>query len=265
MTGEPPVPRDLTIPEPGSTTARTVLSRALGRLAGELSSAHRRAPLGARAEAGILQRLVGAARTSAPGPLASALRRPTIGGLLRCLRHEALPQQEAIFVELVAQLAFELAIAGALPEPVRLTRFPPRLLSLPARLALALAPGTRALLFERGRLTVEHGGGAAPVDLEALAGDPAAGPAGGTVVVERPYHAISGAIVLALADNNPLALVEAHPDKAGNAVDLGGHRRLRVDLGARGRARLPSSATCPSCGPRWSSCSARSSRSAGIR
>jgi HEXXH motif-containing protein len=29
-------------------------------------------------------------------------------------------------------------------------------------------------------------------------------------------------IVLALADNNPLAMYEAHPDKEGNAIDLGG-------------------------------------------
>src|SRR4029079_11686392 len=37
-----------------------------------------------------------------------------------------------------------------------------------------------------------------------------------------PYHRIDGEIMLALADNNPLAAVEAHPDKAGNAIDLGG-------------------------------------------
>ncbi len=220
MTAEPLVPRDLTLPEPGSTTARAVLSRAMGRLLRELLSAPRSAPRGAGVEAAVLARMVAAARASAPGALLSALRRPTVGGLLRCLRAEALPAREAVFVALVAQLALELAVAGALAEPVRLTRFPARLLSLPAHLALELAPGTRALRFERGHLTIEHGGGATPIDLGALARGEA--PVGHGVQVMRPYHELSGEIVLALADNNPIALVDEHPEKSGNAIDLGG-------------------------------------------
>jgi len=216
MTAEPLVPGDLTLPEPRSTTARSVLSRAMGQLLRELCSAHRGAPQGASVEAAVLQRMVAAARVSAPGALVSALRRPTVSGLLRCLRQEALPRREAVFVELVAQLAFELAIAGVLPEPVRLRRVPSRLLSIPARLALVIAPGATTIVVENGSVAVERDGASARVDLAAPAS--ARG-----VVVERPYHAISGDMVLALADNNPLALVEAHPDKSGNAVDLGGH------------------------------------------
>src|SRR6185503_14092963 len=60
-------------------------------------------------------------------------------------------------------------------------------------------------------------------------------PVGGLsgVGIERPYHRIDGEIALALADNNPLAAVEAHPDKAGNAIDLGGLEpsRWTADLG----------------------------------
>ncbi len=37
------------------------------------------------------------------------------------------------------------------------------------------------------------------------------------------YHAIERGLVLATADLNPLAMREAHPDKSGNAIDLGGH------------------------------------------
>jgi HEXXH motif-containing protein len=40
--------------------------------------------------------------------------------------------------------------------------------------------------------------------------------------LSRPYHPIVGDVVLALADNNPLSMFEAHPDKEGNAIDLGG-------------------------------------------
>jgi len=42
-----------------------------------------------------------------------------------------------------------------------------------------------------------------------------------------PYHAVNpaddGYPCLALDDSNPLAMFEAHPEKSGNAVDLGGH------------------------------------------
>jgi HEXXH motif-containing protein len=36
------------------------------------------------------------------------------------------------------------------------------------------------------------------------------------------YHPVEGDILFALIDNNPLAMHEAHPDKGGNAIDLGG-------------------------------------------
>jgi HEXXH motif-containing protein len=201
------VPRDLTIPEPGSTTAKAVLSRALGRLLRDLGAVARHAPPGARAEAAALTMLARAALQSAPGPLMSALRRPTVGGLLRCLRSEGLPDRERVFVELTALLAFELALAGALPEPVRLPRAPARLLSIPARLAVAIPEDARGIVFENGRVTVERRGGPQRIDLE---------------TAEHLYHPISGDVVLALADNNPLASMEAHPDKSGNALDLGG-------------------------------------------
>jgi HEXXH motif-containing protein len=39
---------------------------------------------------------------------------------------------------------------------------------------------------------------------------------------EPLFHVVDGDVVLALADNNPLAMLDAHPDKRGNAIDLGG-------------------------------------------
>ena len=218
MTSQLAAPRDLTIPEPGSTTARDVLSRAMAVAHGELRAALRGAPAGAREEALVLARLVRDAASSKPlmGALLSALRRPTVAGPLRCLRSQSLPDRRGVFVELTAQLCFALALAGVLTEPVRIPHAPARLLAIPARLGLALEPGVTGLVFESGRVTVERGSAAARVDLAAATPVPG-------VAVERPYHPISGEIVLALADNNPLALVEAHPDKSGNAIDLGGH------------------------------------------
>ena len=207
-------PRDLTLPEPGSTTARAVLSAAMRRLGVDLQAVWSRPPKGARVEAGELAKLTSATLRAAPGALVSALRRPTVGALVRCARNESLPGREALLVALLAQLAFELALAGALPAPVRLRRVPARLLSIAARLAVPLPADARAVLVENGRLTIERAGAAAiTIDLEAP--DEAR--------IERPYHAITRDIVLARADNNPLAMDEAHPGKSGNAIDLGGH------------------------------------------
>jgi HEXXH motif-containing protein len=191
-------PRDLTIPDPGSTTARTVLSLSMANLLRELLAAPSLAPPDARYEADLLTRLVRAVSASAPGALASALRRPTISGPLRCLRVVPREQRTALLVELVADIAFELAHLRALPQPVQLRRWPKRLLSICGRVAMTPRAGSAELVIDN-----DH---------------PDASGA-----IEHPYHPIDGSIVLALADNNPLALVEAHPDKEGNAIDLGGH------------------------------------------
>src|SRR5262245_55213265 len=147
---------------------------------------------------------------ASPGALASVLRRPTVGTLVRCVRNESRPDREALLGELWALLAFELALVGALPGPVRLRRVPARLLSIPGGIGLSLPEDAVGITIENGRLRVERRGGVVEIDLERGAG------------AERPYHRIDGEIMLALADNNPLAAVEAHPDKAGNAIDLGG-------------------------------------------
>jgi HEXXH motif-containing protein len=208
-----PPPRDLTIPEPGSRTAREVLSLSMRAALEDLGRVSRLAPPSARAEAAALDRMLLDASKRAPGALVSAFRRPTVSGVLRCLVAD--PTSDALWIELVAELAFGLAVAGVLASPVRLARVPPRLLSIPARLALAVEPGARAVVFESGHVRIERAGSVATVDLASPVSAPG-------VTVERPFHTIAGEIVLALADNNPLASVEAHPDKSGNALDLGG-------------------------------------------
>jgi HEXXH motif-containing protein len=176
---------DITIPEPGSTTAREILSLALRRLLRDTLDLPRTAPPSARPEALALRTMLERAAKTAPGPLFAALRRPTISALVRSLRPvRALPDavRDALFVELVAGLRHDLSGAGVdLPDaPGR--RVPPRVLSL----------------------------------LDHTATDTRSG------AVSRPYHPIAKDLVLALADNNPLAMEEAHPDKEGNALDLGG-------------------------------------------
>lgn len=127
-------PKDLTVPEPGSTTARDVLSLAIGRAMREARTAVRGHPVLGRLE---------------PGALASLVRRARVGVLLRAMRAGG---GEALRTELLAAMLAELEAEDPRPDAVT----------------------------------------------------------------------IEGGIALALADNNPLAMQEAHPDKQGNAIDLGG-------------------------------------------
>jgi len=173
-------PRDLTLPLPGSTTARDVLSRAVGRCLRELRPVMRAHAAAAPQDVAAMER---ALSTVPPGALASVLRRPHAGALLRTLRETRVGQGGALLTELLATLSHDLHVLGALAAPVPLRKVPPRLLSLVSRELLELPAGTRT----------------------------------------RPFHLIDRDTVLALADNNPLAMFEAHPDKEGNAIDLGGH------------------------------------------
>jgi hypothetical protein len=163
-------PRDLTLPEPGSTTARDVLSRAVGRLLRELRPTLRWHAASAPDDVGVVDRAL--ASLPDPAPLVSVLRRPHVGVLLRTLRGTPPGEGDALLALLLATLAGDLAHLGAIP-PLALRRVPDRVVS----------PLTRP----------------------------------------EAYRPLEGDILFALEDNNPLAMVEAHPEKKGNALDLGGH------------------------------------------
>ncbi len=175
-----PPPRDLTLPEPGSTTARDVLSRAVGRCMRELRPLLRAHAASAPEDVATLDAVL--ARTP-PGALASILRRPHASALVRTLRATPPGEGGARLTELLATLAFDLQAVGALAEPVTLRRLPRRVVSLVAREVVQLPERT----------------------------------------VTRPFHVVERETLLSLADNNPLSMFEAHPDKQGNAIDLGGH------------------------------------------
>jgi hypothetical protein len=173
-------PRDLTLPEPGSTTARNILSRAVGQCMRELRPLLRAHAWSAPQDVATMDAVL--ARVE-PGALASILRRPHASALVRTLRETPPGKGEALLTELIATLAFDLEHMGAIPGPVTLRRQPPRIVSLVARQVVPLPEAT----------------------------------------AERPFHVIDRDSLLSLADNNPLSMFEAHPDKQGNAIDLGGH------------------------------------------
>ncbi len=198
-------PRDLTIPEPGSSTARQVLSLALRRSLRELQHlAPPVDPVEARDHRAVMQAVAGLARR-APGVLAAIVRRPNVGALLRTLRPGAARGIEpaTIACELRATLLAELAAANELDRAVRLERLPAQIIVLGARNCIDVPPDHRGASFESGAIVLgEH-----RVDLGRT--DPAFAP-------------IDRGLVLATVDNNPLSMFEAHPDKEGNAIDLGG-------------------------------------------
>jgi HEXXH motif-containing protein len=189
-------PRDLTIPDAGSKTAYEVLSRAIARVLAEARP--------------ILKARTGGAvggDVSHAAPIASALRRPNAGALVRAMREAEPRARDAYATELAAIVCFELASRGALAKDVRIDRPPARIVSLAERVAIDTPNDATSVTFgARGTVFQTPRG-------DELADAPRA---------PRPYHAIDGDIVLALADNNPLAMFEAHPDKEGNAIDLGG-------------------------------------------
>lgn len=199
-------PRDLTVPEPGSTTARDALSGAIRRAIQDLMRLTAVADPELRSFRDTLKRLL----AESPGALASVLRTPTVGGLLRCLRRRA-PELEFDLgvAELLATIHTDLAVLGALPGPVVQRRLPRRVVSLAARRVIEIPAGTKRAEFRNGALALI---GAERVELELDRARPDL----------TAFVPITDTLALACVDNNPLAMSEAHPDKQGNALDLGG-------------------------------------------
>jgi HEXXH motif-containing protein len=215
---------DVTIPAPGSSTARGLVSWGLQRLLRELPGLA--VPTELRGgHAAVLQALR-AGLERAPGAVWSALRRPTVGTLIRCLRAEP---RAAWVCELDATLAVELAVAVALVRPI-VVMAPPRVVCLGARQSFALTPGV--LRCAAGEVVHRDPAGRERV----VWGEGVTGAAS--------HVAIAGGLTLALVDNNPLAEVEAHPDKQGNAIDLGGQAIARWVAGLA-EARAIVAATMP--------------------
>jgi HEXXH motif-containing protein len=212
-------PRDLTIPEPGSTTARAILSQAIRRLLTELRPTLRaHAMLVPAADVEAFDRLLRALLCPEHvAPLAQVLRKPNVAALVRTLRRPATEGDAALLRELIALTTFELAVLGELPFEVVLRALPRRLVSLAGSLSIDLADDLESVVLASGRMRMtRRGGEARELDLVSLRqGAEASG-------VRRPFTVIHGGVQLATDDNNPLSLAEAHPDKSGNAVDLGG-------------------------------------------
>lgn len=189
---EPSPPSDLTLPEPGSLTARAILSMALRKLFEDLKGLRLgpNASAAAHADYRSLREVLVGFLPGNPGAIASLLRQPTISAPLRCLLHQ-LPHTDDYVAELVGQSLYALARDALLPDGVRQQAPPPSLLS------------------PRHDAVVERVEG--PVSFDDLP-DAESG----------RFTPIDEGVWLATADNNPERMRDAHPDKQGNAIDLGG-------------------------------------------
>ena len=202
---------DLTLPRVGSTTMRGLCSRYLKRQT-KFSRMLTWETL-IEAEHGMVQRLRAVfdqVLEREPGIFFSLLRLPSIGGLLRCVEN-ALRQRDQraashYATEVFTQLALELWHLDQFEQEVR------------------LPVGRRILISEVGGWWDDVPGG-----LDSLIIKPDGLFYGAResqriepVTTERAWASeIRDGIKLAHVDVNPLALNEAHPDKAGNTVDFG--------------------------------------------
>lgn len=156
-----------------------------------------------------------------PRAVMTAIRQPTVGAVLNTLLHQAKADGDHVSLdrwtrELCLLLLFEWAAAGALPESGVAVeqRSWPALRQVSLNLLVKPDASVKKLVFLPHRVAFQT-----PTDLSTLnLREPGDGP----WRVKRPYHRIVDGVFLALSDNNPLSHFEAHPDKEGNTLDLGG-------------------------------------------
>ncbi len=223
-------PRDLTLPNPGSGTLRLVLGLVLKKTVRELFQipAERFAAVAADDFVRVRGAIETQLRSGQVGLVLALVRRPTVSALIRCIQGELRGENDnakldAWLVELSGQLAYGLARNHALPAAgMELRQVPPRVLCPDANIELSFdaSPIPTSVRFFPGHLVVES---SKPVSCELLEqeseGDNGLPPG---LSRRRAYGPITHTIRFALADNNPLSDFEAHPDKGGNALSLGG-------------------------------------------
>ena len=209
-----PSPHDLTLPnDDGASTARQLLSTYLKLQYRALMKLPYAALLGDEQVGGEFADMIGTVAKTDAGFLFNVLRKPTVGGLIRLIVRQSGSRQELSdwTLQLLAQVNTELVAIGRARGTIAPAGRFERLASLHAGFTIDLE-GVDEVAFEGDRIRVRRGG-------TNQAYEPAEPEGPG---VDRPYHSIRGPIVLSTWDNNPRAGEEAHPEKEGNHVDLGG-------------------------------------------
>lgn len=222
---------DLTLPQGDTRTVRRVLSLHVQRVLQDFL----RLPLavvasGNRALFQETSRLLADLSRRDPRKAGHVARLPTISTLVQTMTTQAVAggDHQALngwLRECCALVLLELAVLRELPPPgLTLGRdgagWLPILRSPTARLQLEAGDTIQSLHFSNGTVELRGQSPAMAVPLDDLA---FALPEPGPARLTRPYHEIVPGLYLATVDNNPLSEFEAHPDKHGNQLDLGGH------------------------------------------
>jgi HEXXH motif-containing protein len=155
---------------------------------------------------------------------------PAVGTPLHCLAlRETLPEYGTRIADSAAamlpHLLFEMALHGLLEEGAAwdCQAGAPRLASLAIGGAVVPPEDTTGLVFSATSVVAAAGGAeVAQLPLDDDGGMRAACEAPGGFRFEGRYHPVGNVTHFATVDHNPIAAFEAHPDKSGNAVDLGG-------------------------------------------
>lgn len=190
----PEVP-DLTVPRASSTTVRGLLSVSLGAALSVAKSLGNHGEMGAVFRSAVRPRLM-----MAPGLFASSMLEPSRLTLARLLGF-------AVDAPIATRRGWEEALMASLA------------------LDVAAAEGTSVTMTSTSRHTLidERRGVAFDVPQGTMTLSAHGVSVSGTPVPERRASApLADAARLVLVDTNPLSDVEAHPDKLGNALDLGG-------------------------------------------
>lgn len=205
---------DFTVPREGSDTLRRVLARVWPALVRDL----RALPHADGAPRDLYARVVtrvDALWSADPAAAVRLARRPTIAPRVRVARADPSRLSLSSHVGLLADVAMELSVLRALGPPLRVTRPPSgwRPLRAPSLgVEVALDDAVTSVAFEDGALCVEGRRFALDAALRSSNG----------LTVREAWRAIDGRVSLALVDDNPAAMSALHPDRAGNALDLGG-------------------------------------------
>jgi len=195
-----PAPFPLTLPLPGEDALGPWRTRYLRRTARRLVEGPFQLPAGLdRAWAGLRAALapILAAR---PADVYAALSLPQVGAPLHA------GDLAAAVPPLLVTLAHRRALGPEgiwWPAPVR------RILAPTLGVCVEFSSDRVGMVFRDGEVET------APGEVWGLAGPPARAEA------RRAFSPLLGGGWLATVDNNPLALVEAHPDKDGNTLSLG--------------------------------------------
>ena len=201
---------DFTLPREGSDTLRRVLARVWPMLVRDACEL----PLTDPALRPLHARVNSSMRALAARDMGAAVRiarRPSLAARTAYARSVA---DDRAASTALCDLAFELALAGALGGDIALPRLRgawPTLRSPARGSELALDDGLSSVALADGAIVL----GGTRCSLAGALDQPG--------VTERAaWQPIDGRVALALVDDNPVAARSLHPERAGNAIDLGG-------------------------------------------